>query len=83
MLYHIVFSTKNRERIIIDSFRRRLYEYTGGIVRSKGGRLLSIGGTRDHIHMAAKLKPTETVSKTIGELKANLSKWINENKIPF
>ena len=80
LLYHIVFSTKNRERIILDSLRQRLYEYTGGIVRSKGGRLLSIGGTQDHIHMAVKLKPTEAVSKTIGELKGNSSKWINENK---
>ena len=80
LLYHIVFSTKNRERIILDSFRERLYEYAGGIIRSKGGRLLSIGGTQDHIHMAVKLKATEAVSKTIGELKGNSSKWINENK---
>ncbi len=80
LLYHIVFSTKNRKRIILDSFRERLYEYTGGINRSKGGRLLSIGGTQDHIHMAVKLKPTEAVSKTIGESKGNSSKWINENK---
>jgi REP element-mobilizing transposase RayT len=40
---------------------------------------LSIGGAQEHIHMAVKLKPTEAVSKTIGELKANSSKWINEN----
>jgi putative transposase len=80
LLYHVVFSTKNREQIIFDSFRERLYEYAGGIVRSKGGRLLSIGGTQDHIHIAVKLKQTEAVSKTIGELKGNLSKWINDNK---
>jgi REP element-mobilizing transposase RayT len=80
LLYHVVFSTKNRDRIIFDSFRERLYEYAGGIVRSKGGRLLSIGGTQDHLHIAVKLKPTEAVSKTIGELKGNLSKWINDNK---
>ena len=78
LLFHIVFSTKNRERIILDSFRERLYEYAGGIIRSKEGRLLSIRGTQDHIHMAVKLKPTEAVSKTIGELKGNSSKWINE-----
>jgi putative transposase len=80
LLYHIIFSTKNREQTILDSFRERLYEYTGGIVRSKGGSLLSIGGTQDHIHMAVKLKPTEATSKTIGELKGNSSKWINENE---
>jgi hypothetical protein len=40
---------KNRERIVLDSFRERLYKYADGIIRSKGGRLLSIGGTQDHM----------------------------------
>lgn len=80
LLYHIVFSTKNRERMIRDSFRDRFYEYAGGILKAKGGRLLSIGGTEDHVHMAIKLKSTEAISKTIGELKGNSSKWINERK---
>ena len=37
LLYHIVFSTKNRMPIIAKSIREDLYRYIGGIVRAKGG----------------------------------------------
>ena len=78
LLYHVVFSTKSREPMIY-GFKDRLYTYMGGIVRGKEGKLLAIGGTADHVHLAVKLKPTEAVSKTVGEIKGNSSKWINEN----
>ena len=80
LLYHVIFSTKNRESIIYDSFKERLYKYIGGIIRSKGGKLLSIGGTADHIHLAMKLKPVESISKVVGELKGNSSKWVNDSR---
>lgn len=80
LIYHVVFSTKRREPMIFDSFQQRLYEYVGGIIRGKSGNLLSIGGTEDHVHIAVKLKPAEAISTTIGELKGNSSKWINEER---
>jgi len=81
LIYHIVFSTKRRYPMIEDAFKHRLYEYMGGIVRSKEGQLLAIGGIEDHIHLAVKLKPTEGLSKTIGGLKGNSSKWLNEHNL--
>jgi len=81
LIYHIVFSTKRRFPIIEDSFKGRLYEYLGGIIRNKEGKLLAIGGTGDHVHLAAKFKPIKAISKTIGELKGNSSKWVNENNL--
>jgi len=80
-LYHIVFSTKNREPIIEETFRERLYEYIGGIFRAKEGTLLTIGGMPDHVHLMVRLKPKEAVSKTIGDMKGNVSKWINDHKL--
>ena len=49
-LYHIVFSTKNRELFIDDTYKERLYEYVGGIIRAKKGNLMCIGSLQDHIH---------------------------------
>lgn len=80
LLYHVVFSTKKREPMIFDIFQQRLYEYIGGIIRGKNGRMLSIGGIEDHIYLAVKLKPVEAISTTIGELKGKSSKWINDNR---
>ena len=51
LLYHIVFSTKNREPIITSPIRKDLYAYMGGIIRGEGGTLLEIGGTPDHVHL--------------------------------
>ena len=40
LLYHIVFSTKNREPIITARIRENLYKYIGGIIRAEGEKLL-------------------------------------------
>jgi len=47
----------------------------------KKGKLISIGGMSDHVHLFAKLRASESISKAIGEYKGSSSKWINENKL--
>ncbi len=81
LIYHVVFSTKYRKPLILGSFKERLYEYIGGIIRGKGGTLFTIGGTLDHVHLAVRLKPAESVSKAIGDLKGLSSKWVNDEKL--
>jgi REP element-mobilizing transposase RayT len=80
LLYHIVFSTKQRQRLITNDFKEELYRYIGGIIRAEGGIQLEIGGTDDHVHILAKLKPAESVSQMLNRIKGNSSKWINENE---
>ena len=81
LIYHLVFSTKNREPMIHETFEHRLYEFIGGIVKGKGGTLLAIGGRPDHLHFATKFKPVDSLSKLIGEIKGNSSKWLNEQDL--
>jgi putative transposase len=78
LLYHIVFSTKERLPLITKEFKPRLYEYVGGTVRGLGGIQLEIGGVSDHAHILVKLKPTMGVSDFLRELKAGTSKWAND-----
>ena len=78
LIYHIVFSTKNRESLITDEIKPRLYEYIGGILRNKGGVALAIGGMNDHIHVLAKLHPDESLSSVLRDLKANSSGWMHK-----
>jgi REP element-mobilizing transposase RayT len=80
LLYHLIFSTKNRIPLISESLRPELYAYMGGIVRAEGATLLEIGGISDHVHLLAKLKPTKAVSELLGRVKAKSSKWVNERK---
>ena len=50
-IYHIVFSTKYRRKLIFDLFSERLYEYIGGIIRAQNCHLIEIGGIEDHVHL--------------------------------
>src|SRR4051794_16061947 len=78
LLYHIVFSTKDRRPVITADIKPRLYEYIGGTIRSLGGILLAINGVADHVHILAKLRPDKAVSDVMRDLKANSSGWLHD-----
>jgi putative transposase len=78
LTYHIVYATKYRSPTIRDIIRDRLYEYIGGTLRAKKGHLIEIGGMADHVHLLARLSPTFAVADVIRTVKANSSRWMNE-----
>lgn len=79
LLFHIVFSTKERHKFITDEKKERLYEYIGGTIRGLGGICLEIGGVSDHIHILTRLKPTMSVSKFVQDLKPSVTNWAREH----
>lgn len=79
LLFHIVFSTKNRFPFITKEHRERVYEYIGGTIRGLGGICIEIGGVSDHVHIIVKLKPNYDVSKFIQDLKPTVTKWAREH----
>jgi len=78
LLYHIVFSTKDRRPLITPAYEVRLYDYIGGTLRSLGVICLELNGPEDHVHLLAKLRPTRAVSDVLRDLKANASGWMHE-----
>jgi len=80
LVYHIVFSTKNRYGLITSTLEENLYKYIGGIIREIDGVCLEINGMSDHIHILAKFPPKIALSNALRTIKANSSKWVNESK---
>ena len=78
LVYHIIFSTKDREPLVTPKLRETLYPYIGGIIRGQDSTLQAIGGMPDHIHLVARLKADISVSEIVRLVKANSSKWVNE-----
>ena len=78
LIYHIVYSTKERQALITNDLQPRLYEYIGGMIRKRGGICLAIGGMSDHVHILAKLKPDKSVSDVLRDLKANSTGWMHD-----
>ena len=78
LLFHCVFSTKNRMPIIPENLQPRLWAYMGGIARRNSMKALTVGGIADHAHILLSLPPTITIAKAIQLVKAGSSKWMHE-----
>jgi REP element-mobilizing transposase RayT len=76
LIFHVVFSTKEREVWFPPDFRPRLHAYLGGIIRNSGGIAYAVGGTGDHVHLLIGLKPTDVIPDLLRVVKAESSKWI-------
>lgn len=75
---HIVFAVKFRASLIQQSWKDELYKYITGIIQNNKHKLLSINGMPDHIHILIGMRPSQSLSELMQDIKANSSKWINE-----
>ena len=78
LLTHLVFSTKNREPLVVPDFKSELYAYLGGLMKELNGKAYSIGGIDDHVHMLVNLPPVISISDAMRFLKSNSSGWIHQ-----
>ena len=76
--YHLVFSTKNREPLIVVPWRLRLHEYLGGTISGLGGFPQGVGGVDDHVHALFGLKATHCLADVMRELKKASSVWVHD-----
>lgn len=75
---HHVSAVKYRQALILPSFEKELYKYIVGIIKNLGQTPLQVNGMPDHIHIAARLRPAMAPATFVQKVKANSSKWINE-----
>jgi REP element-mobilizing transposase RayT len=76
-LFHIVFSTKERQPTIVEP--AKLWAYLAGVARNLNYEALAIGGTQDHVHVLCRLPGDVPVSQAAQKLKSNSSRWLREN----
>jgi len=81
ILVHIVFSTKNRERLIDPNIENGLFGYIHGIVENNKSKLILANGTWDHIHMLISLGKVIDISQLIGDIKRESSVWMKDNGV--
>jgi putative transposase len=75
-----VFAVKYRNGLIIPSLKEELYQYISGIIKHHNHKLLAINGMPDHIHIFIGMRPTQSISDLMQDIKGSSSKWINEKK---
>ena len=78
---HSIFAVQNRQSLIQSSWEIELYKYITGIVQNNGHKLLQINGMPDHVHLLIGMRPAQSLSVLMQQIKQDSSKWINEKRL--
>ena len=80
IIVQIVFAVKGRQNLIEEKNRDRLEKYICGIVTNLKSKPLAIYCNPDHTHILLGLHPSIAISAMARDIKANSSKWVNEQQ---
>lgn len=80
-LYHIIFSTKYRNRTLRQNNKEVFYNYIFGILKSKNCFGYCIGGVEDHLHLLTSLKSDISLASLVKDIKLASSVWIKDQNI--
>jgi putative transposase len=83
ILVHLIYSTKNRERLINDAVREELHRYSAAIFKACDCPAILINSVEDHVHTVFALARTATISHIVEEVKTSTSKWIKSKGTEF
>ena len=78
---HSVFAVKYRMGLIQNKWKDELYKYITGIIQNHNHKLLIINGMADHVHVLFGMRPTQSLSDLMQDIKGNSSLWINDRKL--
>lgn len=81
LLYHIVYSTKNRQPVLDANHRPGLFKYLWGIHKNLDCNLYRIGGVDDHIHILTHMPTTLCIADYVREIKTGSARWIKEQTL--
>ena len=75
---HVVFSTKNRERLLTAEVRPALHSYAGGILNGLSCVPVAINSEPDHMHLLFLLARTVTIAEVVGAVKKSSNDWLKK-----
>ena len=76
VLTHLIFSTKNRVRVLPPRIRLELHPYLAVVLREHRCPALQVGGIEDHVHLLFGLSRVTSLAEVVETVKTSSSKWI-------
>ena len=73
-----VFAVKHRHSLLLNTWKQELYNYIAGIINNNGHKLLAINGMPDHVHIFIGMRPNQSISDLMQDIKRSSSLWINQ-----
>ena len=77
----LVFAVKYRAAMIQKEWKERLHQYITGIIQNNEHKILQVNSMPDHIHIFIGMRPNQSISALVQNVKAESTRWIKENKI--
>jgi putative transposase len=74
-----VFAIKYRAALIQPHWKEKLHQYITGIFQSNNHKMLQINSMPDHMHIFIGMRPHQSISALIQNVKTESSKWIKAN----
>jgi REP element-mobilizing transposase RayT len=78
---HLIWSTKNRERLITPKLKPLLVKHIIDNAKTKKIYLSQINCVADHCHALISLGASQSISKAAFLIKGESSHWVNENNL--
>ena len=76
-----VFAVKYRAALIGKEWKERLHQYMTGIFQGNNHKMLQINSMPDHIHIFIGMRPHQSISSLMQNVKTESSKWIKEQNL--
>ena len=77
----IVFAVQNREAVLTDNIRMKIFSYMSGIISDMKHKAIIVNGVSDHVHILFGLNPAKSISETVHDIKRGSSLFINKEKL--
>lgn len=76
-----VFAVKYRAAIIARDWKERLHQYITGMFQANDHKMLQINSMPDHIHIFIGMRPNQSISSLIQNVKTESSKWVKAQNL--
>lgn len=81
LFVHLVWSTKNRERLLTKEMRPQLYQHFLDYASRREISIEALGIQIEHVHLLISLRSDQSVEDTVKLLKGESSHWINAENL--
>lgn len=76
----LIFAVKYRASLIQKDWKNKLHQYVTGIIQANDHKMLQVNSMPDHIHIFLGLRPNQSISSLVQNVKAESSKWIKSQE---
>jgi putative transposase len=78
LFYHLVWSTKNRQPLLVPNVESEIHDFLRAKAMGLGATLFALNGIEDHVHLVGSIPPGIAVAKFVGQVKAVASTKFNK-----